>query len=134
MRISFRYYDSEFAAKVKARGLALLEEITTRRGGTVDIDWNTSAPAVINDPELTRKFEEAARKVAPDNCGPTPISMGSEDFAWFVTKVPGVATSLGTGNAEKGIDQVGHTNNYRIDEAGFENGVLGLAQFVLDME
>ena len=134
MRISFRYYDSEFAAKVKARGLALLEEITTRKGGTVDIDWNTSAPAVINDPALTRKFEEAAKKVAPDNCGPTSISMGSEDFAWFVTKVPGVATSLGTGNAEKGINQVGHTNNYRIDEAGFENGVLGLAQFVLDME
>jgi len=133
MKISFRYYDKDFAAKVRTRGIALLEELAQRKGGTIDIDWRTSAPAVINDPALTRAFEAAAQKVAPGNCGLTEAGMGSEDFAWFVTKVPGIATRLGTGNPEKGITALGHTNNYRIDESAFQNGVLGLAQFVLDM-
>ena len=58
--------------------------------------------------------------------------MGSEDFAWYLTKVPGIATRLGTGNPEKGSTTTGHTNTYRIDEDAFENGICGLVQFVMD--
>lgn len=134
MKISFRYYDSEFGATVRRKGIEILHDICTQFGGTVDIDWNTSAPAVINDERLSEIYAEAAKKVAGDNAGEDRVSMGSEDFAWFLTKVPGVATRLGTGNKEKGITALGHTNNYRIDEDAFRNGVLGLVQFVLDME
>jgi len=60
--------------------------------------------------------------------------MGSEDFAWFLTKVPGIATRLGTGNPSQGPVTMGHTNTYRIDEDAFENGVASVVQFALDME
>lgn len=134
MKISFRYYDSAFGATVRKKGLEILDDICKQFGGTVDIDWETSAPAVINDERLTEIYAAAAKKVAGDNCGANRVSMGSEDFAWFLTKVPGIATRLGTGNPEKGITALGHTNNYRIDESAFQNGVLGLVQFVLDMK
>ena len=134
IKISFRYYDTAFGATVRRRGIALLEEICGRFGGTVDIDWNTSAPPVINDEALAAHFAATAQKVAAGNCGATEISMGSEDFAWFLTKIPGVATNLGTGNPEKGCTTVGHTNNYRIDEDSFENAVLELVQFALDLK
>jgi amidohydrolase len=134
IKISFRYYDTAFAARVRARGIALLEEICARFGGTVDIDWNTSAPPVINDGELAQRYLASAKKIAGKNCGATGVRMGSEDFAWYLTKVPGIATRLGTGNPEKGSITTGHTNSYRIDEDAFENGVLGLCQFILDAE
>ena len=114
--------------------IALLDEICTAFGGTVDIDWNTSAPPVINDTKLAERFLASAKKVAGENTAVTPSRMGSEDFAWYLTKVPGIATRLGTGNAEKGANTSGHTNVYRIDEDAFENGILGLCQFVLDFE
>lgn len=132
IKISFRYYDMAFGAKVRSRGIALLEDICTRFGGTVDIDWNTSAPPVINDGKLAACYLESAKKVAGENCGPTGVRMGSEDFAWYLTKIPGIATRLGTGNPAKGSTTTGHTNSYRIDEDAFENGILGLVQFVLD--
>ena len=132
IKISFRYYDREFGARVRSRGIALLEDICARYGGTVDIDWNTSAPPVINDADLARRYLEAARKVAGENCGPTGVRMGSEDFAWYLTKIPGIATRLGTGNPEKGSTTTGHTNTYRIDEDAFANGIAALCQFVLD--
>ena len=132
VKISFRYYDLAFGAKVRERGVELLEEICARFGGTVDIDWNTSAPPVINDAVLAQRYLESARKVAGDNCGATGVRMGSEDFAWYLTKIPGIATRLGTGNPRKGSTTTGHTNTYRIDEDAFENGILGLCQFILD--
>ncbi len=132
IKISFRYYDMAFEAKVRERGLALLEEICTRFGGTVDIDWNTSAPSVINDGKLAQRYLASAQKVAGENCGATGVRMGSEDFAWYLTKVPGIATRLGTRNEELGATTTGHTNTYRIDEAAFENGILGLCQLMLD--
>ena len=134
VKISFRYYDRDFGAKVRSRGIALLEDICSRFGGTVDIDWNTSAPPVINDGALAERFLASARKVAGENCGTTGVRMGSEDFAWYLTKVPGIATRLGTRNEAFGSTTTGHTNTYRIDENAFENGVLGLCQFVLDAE
>jgi amidohydrolase len=112
----------------------LLNEICTTFGGTVDIDWNTSAPPVINDSVLAGRYLESARKVAGDNCGATGVRMGSEDFAWYLTKVPGIATRLGTRNEAFGSTTTGHTNTYRIDEDAFENGILGLCQFILDAE
>ena len=132
IKISFRYYDRNFGAKVRSRGLALLDAICQKFGGTVDIDWNTSAPPVINDDRLAKAYMASAQKVAGENCGPTGVRMGSEDFAWYLTKIPGVATRLGTGNAQKGSTTTGHTNTYRIDEDAFENGICGLVQFVLD--
>jgi len=132
VKISFRYYDMEFGAKVRARGVALLDEICKRFGGTVDIDWNNSAPPVINDAFLAQKYLESARKVAGDNCGATGVRMGSEDFAWYLTRIPGIATRLGTRNEAFGSVTTGHTNTYRIDEDAFENGIAGLCQFILD--
>jgi metal-dependent amidase/aminoacylase/carboxypeptidase family protein len=134
VKISFRYYDLAFGARVRQRGVDLLNEICTAFGGTVDIDWNTSAPPVINDSVLAGRYLESARKVAGDNCGATGVRMGSEDFAWYLTKVPGIATRLGTRNEAFGSTTTGHTNTYRIDEDAFENGILGLCQFILDAE
>lgn len=134
IRISFRYYDMAFGKAVRTRGIALLEDICARYGGTVDIDWNTSAPPVINDSRLAALYAATAQKVAGENSGTTGVRLGSEDFAWYLTKIPGIATRLGTGNPEKGSITTGHTNTYRIDEDAFENGILGLCQFVLDGE
>lgn len=134
MKISFRYYDASFGETVRQKGRKILADICQQFGGTVDIDWKTSAPAVINDEHLSEIFAAAAKKVAGENAGSDRVSMGSEDFAWYLTKIPGIATRLGTGNPEKGITALGHTNNYRIDEDAFRNGVLGLVQFVLDLK
>ncbi len=134
VKISFRYYDDAFAKCVRDRGIAAIDGICDSFGGTVDVDWSTSAPPVINDSALTEVFLGAARKVAGVLCGETEVSMGSEDFSWFLTKVPGIATRLGTGNADKGCVATGHTENYRIDEDAFRNGVLALAQFLMDIE
>jgi len=134
IKVSFRYYDTQFGKTVRERSIQLLNEICAKFGGTVDINWKTSAPPVINDARLTALYERMAEKVAGDNRGDDEVSMGSEDFAWFLTKVPGIATRLGTGNPSQGPVTMGHTNTYRIDEDAFENGVASVVQFALDME
>lgn len=132
LEITFRYYDTSLGEAVQKKGRTIIQDICARFGGTADIRWETSAPPVVNDTALAHKYDASAKKVAGALSGFVSGGMGSEDFAWYLTKIPGVATTLGTGNVRKGITAVGHTNHYRIDESAFKNGILGFVQFILD--
>ena len=43
-------------------------------------------------------------------------SMGGEDFAYYLEKVPGCFMYLGVKNAEKGCIYPGHNTKFTIDE------------------
>ena len=54
-------------------------------------------------------------------------SMGGEDFAYFVNRVPGVMVRLGTGNRKKGITHPWHHPMFDVDEEGLWVGAAVLA-------
>ena len=123
-----------FAARVRERGVALLKKIAADFGGTVDIDWNMSAPPVINDTILTERFRRSMDKLEEINSIEVPYSMGSEDFSYYLLKKPGLAFHYGTGNPEKYGESSVHCNNFIADEDGFRAAILAFLHFVLDAE
>lgn len=132
IKITFRYFDMAFAARVKERCMAKCREIAGRFGGSVEMDWNMSAPPVINDPDVMARLVpslEVASEGATEILEP---SMGSEDFSWFLQKIPGVALSFGTRNEEIGCDTTGHGNDFRIDERGMENAIEAFVQVAMN--
>ena len=134
LRFSFRYFDMAFAAKVRQRGIALLQSIADEAGGTVDIDWNMSAPPVINDPAATAAFSRSLSRLEGVTEVLTPFSMGSEDFSYFSLRKPGVNFSYGSGNPEKYGESSVHCNNFIADEDGFRAAILAFVQFALDAD
>jgi Metal-dependent amidase/aminoacylase/carboxypeptidase len=50
-------------------------------------------------------------------------SMGGEDFAYYLEKVPGCFMYLGVKNAEKGCIYPGHNTKFTIDEDAFSMGI-----------
>ena len=50
-------------------------------------------------------------------------SMGGEDFAYYLEKVPGCFMFLGIKNPAKGCIFPGHNTKYLLDEDAFEMGV-----------
>lgn len=105
----------------RRKTLEVLEDIceaTSRETGCqVQLRLGMSAPAVINDPSLTRLLCDSAIQVLD----PAAVewidepSMGSEDFSFYLEHVPGAMFRLGVAG-----DQVGsaplHTANFDIDE------------------
>ena len=65
-------------------------------------------------------------------------SMGGEDFAYYLEKVPGCFFHLGVKNEEKGCIYPQHNTKFMLDEDAFEMGITLLIngalrfQYVVD--
>ena len=57
---------------------------------------------------------------------------GSEDFARYLQKIPGVYIALGMRNEEKGITEGNHSSRFDIDETVLVEGTRMLAIIALD--
>ncbi len=129
--ISFRYYDDAFAERVRERVEAICRQVADEAGGRAAIRWIVSAPAVINDARTVRRFRDAARARGLPLAEVRP-RMSSEDFSWYLTRVPGALFRFGTRNEALGCDVPVHHAEFRIDEDGMRSGIEAFVAFVLD--
>ena len=111
-----------------------IEAIASPFGAGVEVSHLRGAPPVENDAAVIETIESAAAAVlGPDGVQPTPQSMGSEDFAWFLEHVPGALIRLGAGKNEHPVDL--HSPTFEINEAAIEHGIaVGAISLVHLME
>ena len=81
--------------------------------GTLEIT-DVSYPPVINDSELADFVLRVASKLG--EVREAPMSMGAEDFSYYLEKVPGVFIILGIRNEGKGIIYPHHHPKFNVDE------------------
>ena len=86
-------------------------------GANYKFNYTKGYPAVINHPEETALLVQSATQVVGSeqtiNIAP---SMGAEDFAYYLQKVPGTYFFTGAGNEDKGIIYPHHHAKFDIDE------------------
>ena len=131
MHITFRYFDESFAGRVQAKVEALCAEIARAASGSVEVDWHVSAHAVINDSGVVARFRHAAA-ASGLLLEELPFRMSSEDFSWYLTRVPGALFRFGTRNEALGCTALAHRPDCKIDEAGMRVAIEAFAAFVLD--
>jgi amidohydrolase len=103
-------------------------QATTALGVEVEVRHQRGVPPVDNDERATGVLEAAARDVlGPDSVQLTEQSLGGEDFAWYLTRVPGALARLGT-RTPGGHTYDIHQGDLRIDERAVEAGALLLAR------
>jgi amidohydrolase len=101
-------------------------------GGEVHIALDPQLPGVINDPRITAICIEAARGlVSADKIQiQGRPSMGAEDFADYLTVVPGCMIRLGVGRKGK-ITTPLHTATFDIDESALLLGARLMTRVLL---
>ena len=83
--------------------------------------------------DITRICRNAAKKLfGEESLTHMPTLMSSEDFSWYLQKIPGVFTYIGSSNPEKGITSTNHQNTYDVDEDILKRGAALAAQFAYD--
>ncbi|WP_297456911.1 M20 family metallopeptidase [Persephonella sp.] len=103
--------------------------VTLAYGAAYEFDYQHGTPPVIND-EKTTKFALGMMK---DLLGEENVvelenpSMGGEDFAEYLMKVPGTFIRIGIRNEEKGITAPLHSPLFDIDEDVLPIGVSVMA-------
>ncbi|MGQ9693850.1 MAG: M20 metallopeptidase family protein [Thermodesulfobacteriota bacterium] len=105
-----------------------LEEEVQGIARSFDIDYkftfNYGYPALINDPTMSRLVADVCvRGFGKNSVVYVKPSMGGEDFAYYLQKVPGAFFRLGVRNEQKGIVQTFHNANFNIDEDVLPFGV-----------
>jgi amidohydrolase len=87
-------------------------------------DFEYGYPVLINDPEMSKLVASACSKgIGKENVEVLKPSMGGEDFAYYLEKVPGSFFRLGCRNEEKGMIHPYHSSLFDIDEMILPFGV-----------
>lgn len=74
-------------------------------------------PPTINEERIYEHIRQISSLiVGEDNTKTSPLCMGSEDFAFYLEKVPGSFLFLGMKNEKKGVVHLPHSPHYVLDE------------------
>jgi amidohydrolase len=87
-------------------------------GCTVNVDMKKLTPAMINDEKVTARVQEIARIVLPDSnlSQQNFVTMGGEDMAFMLEKIPGCYFFVGSNNKSRGLDYSHHHPKFDFDE------------------
>ncbi len=104
----------------------LVQEVTRSVARTAgvecEIDYRRGVPPVVNDRIASAMFAGAtAAALGEQAVAEAPMSMGGEDFAYYLEQVPGAMARLGVGRP--GVDCDIHQAHFDIDEAALAHGV-----------
>ncbi|UKJ64266.1 amidohydrolase [Cellulosimicrobium cellulans] len=115
----------EFAGQVLHDAV---EQVVAPYEVEVTVHHTRGVPPVENDERCTGLLEAAARDVlGPDSILLTEQSLGGEDFAWYLTKVPGAMARLGT-RTPGGRSYDIHQGDLQVDERAVDAGMRLLAR------
>lgn len=90
-------------------------------------------PILNTNEEMNSIARQAAVKLyGEEGVKPLAEMMGSEDFAFFMEKVPGFYAFLGSRNRELGIEATNHNDKYTVDESVLKRGSALFAQVSID--
>ena len=112
----------------------IANNVASGLGCTATISVQKNTPPVINDSASTDVVCKAAERIYPqytlDRSG--YITMGAEDFASYLEKVPGCFYFIGSANAHKGLTYGHHHPRFDFDESALVTGVAIMAQTAIE--
>ncbi|HEX7541466.1 MAG TPA: amidohydrolase [Anaerolineales bacterium] len=132
---TIRTFEPAVRNRVLERFEKTVHSIAEGMGCQAVIDLQILTPATVNQPDTAVRIQAVARRLFPEADVDTAnyITMGSEDFAFVLEKVPGCFFFIGSANPEKGLDAGHHHPKFDIDEAALPRGAALMAAAITDM-
>ena len=132
---NFRYPYGSLSA-IDCRKLEeLAAGIAKSFGGSAEFEWKDFTSPLINDETASKEAQETAcRYLGKENVITSrQPSLGGDDFAEYILKVPGVYGYVGTGNSEKKETIAAqHDSMFDIDEDSLKVSVGMYVMYTLD--
>lgn len=109
------------------------EGIARDMRGSAMVDYTFGTPPLISSEELIRLFEKTMTSVLGDDMlvyleNP---SMGSEDFAYYMEKVPGLFFRLGTADPSEPFVPL-HSPYFKVNEKSIVTGITAMSSLAME--
>ena len=112
----------------------LLDGIGNAFNAKITLNYKDGYPPVINNEECAAKLLSAATKIVGDGAGSPYLSMGGEDFSYFINEKPGCFFFIGS--SPKGREPLStphHCSHFDIDEDALLVGTNTFVQLIEDL-
>ncbi len=110
----------------------LVQSVAAGYGVAAELEYLQNTPPTVNEETSAAMFSAAATSVlGPTAVTHTPQSLGGEDFAWYLSSVPGALARLGTRTPGAPVQYDLHQPAFDVDERAIGVGVRVLAATAL---
>jgi amidohydrolase len=132
---TIRTFELEIRTRVLQRFEETVRGVAEAMGCQARIDLQRLTPATVNQPGIARIVQAAARCLFPDADidSSNYVTMGSEDFAFLLEKVPGCFFFIGSANPEKGLDAGHHHPKFDFNEVVLPRAAALMAVSVVNL-
>ncbi len=112
-----RTFDPEVQDATQAALERIVQQVCAAFGAEGTLEYSRGYPANVNHSEQTERIRKIAERiVGPANTLAQAPSMGGEDFAYYLQKVPGTFFFTGGGNEELKATFPHHHPRFDVDE------------------
>lgn len=131
---TIRTFDPEARSTVLERFEQIVNGVALSARCKANINLKSLTPAVVNEAGITQKVIVSARRILPDSIILTDFrTMGSEDMAFFLNKVPGCFIFIGSANPAKKLDAPHHHPRFDFDEEVLAQAAALLTGAAIDL-
>jgi amidohydrolase len=110
----------------------IVDGLVAPYGAHAEVTYERGVPPVVNEPSATALMAAAVRSaLGPGSAVPTLQSLGGEDFAWYLDKVPGSMARLGVKPPGQELPHDLHQGAFDVDEAALPVAVRVLVATAL---
>jgi amidohydrolase len=132
MEGTIRVFDSKIQNDIHDRIRKTARNIAESSGANAEVTIEKYGPVTLNDPNLTRQMGPTLERVAGKGKVFTGIQLtGSEDFAYFQEKVPGLFFFLNA-KPEGGKPTPNHSPIFYVDENALIVGIRAMSHLAID--
>jgi amidohydrolase len=127
LRGTLRTFEPALRKTLRAGFETLVARTAEAHGIASEITWVEACPATRNDPAMAALAREGVSAALGKDClRSLPPSMGGEDFAYFLEKVPGAYFWLGLGMDRGGL----HNPRFDFNDEAIATGIAAFAGIV----
>jgi amidohydrolase len=110
----------------------LIRDVISGSGAEVEVTYTRGVPPVINDRMATAILAGAAgAALGADRVVEADVSMGGEDFAFYLEQVPGAMIRLGTSVPGSEVRHDIHQSRFDVDERAIGYGIRTMVHTAL---
>ena len=129
-----RAYTEDNRQLIKHRMQEIISGTEKIFDANIKLDYKDGYPPTVNDPEAAKKLLNAATKILGDGAGAPYLSMGGEDFSYFLQKAPGCYFLVGSAPEDREpLSVPHHCSHFDIDERALLVGSSVYFQLIDDL-
>tara|TARA_B100000029_G_scaffold515691_1_gene624000 strand:- start:1550 stop:2719 length:1170 start_codon:yes stop_codon:yes gene_type:complete len=112
-----RAYKEEYRQLIKSRMVDIITGVENMFGAEILLHYEDGYPPTINHELPAKNVLKAAEKVVGEKAGMPYLSMGGEDFAYYLQQIPGCFFFVGSApNEKKLFETPHHCSHFTMDE------------------